>query len=274
MAQSDRSNLIWTNDIIITWHSWLVFSCIRSQWACCSIFKYLAFICCSSSQRTSETLHLPQLHVFRSARMWFINVIWGYSYVQQQYFLHAHSSMLWMYWQWQVSVLALTQQMQRSRSIPPRPNTLTLSGTLPCQPLWELSWQNIYNKKCKYITALLCTIHRIISHMRSITGNRLKYIVCSWAMLTDWSANRALSRSLSPSVVSLTAQTYSKTCEKVMQPHNFTCTLSFCFWKLRVQPWFVFWQHSTLQQQRYNRCVNADALSLIRSRSCFLILLS
>ncbi len=95
-------------------------------------------------QRTSETLHLPQLHLCRSATGWFMYAIWGYSYVlyvQQQYFLHACSSMLWMYWQKQVSVLALPQQQQHSRSIPPRPNTLTLSCTLPCQSLRELSWQ-------------------------------------------------------------------------------------------------------------------------------------
>ncbi len=48
LAQSDRSNSIWPNDIIIIWLSWLVFSCISSQWAHCSIFKHLAFICCSS----------------------------------------------------------------------------------------------------------------------------------------------------------------------------------------------------------------------------------
>ncbi len=88
-------------------------------------------------------------------------------------------------------------------------------------------------------------------------------------MLTDWSANRALSRSLSPSVVSLTAQTYSKTCEKVMQPHNFTCTLSFCFWKLRVQPWFVFWQHSTLSSN-----ATTDVLMLMLSLSFAVVVFS
>ncbi len=37
MVQSDRSNSVWHNDIIITWCSWLVL-CISSQWAsaCCS----------------------------------------------------------------------------------------------------------------------------------------------------------------------------------------------------------------------------------------------
>lgn len=46
--------------------------------------------------------------------MWVISCM---LYLEQQCFLLAHSSMLWMYWQ---------QQQQRSRSILPRPNTLTL----------------------------------------------------------------------------------------------------------------------------------------------------
>ncbi len=63
--------------IIITWHSWMVFSCIGSQWACCSTFKYMTSACCSSLQRASETLHLPQLHLYRSATRWFMYAIWG-----------------------------------------------------------------------------------------------------------------------------------------------------------------------------------------------------
>ncbi len=43
-------------------------------------------------------------------------------YVQQQYFLHAHRSMLWMYWQKQVGTTAAAA----------RQNTLTLPCTLPC----------------------------------------------------------------------------------------------------------------------------------------------
>ncbi len=40
---SSRTSLIWHNDIIITWHNWLVLSCIGSQSvALCSTFKYLA----------------------------------------------------------------------------------------------------------------------------------------------------------------------------------------------------------------------------------------
>ncbi len=78
MAHSDRSNSIWPNDIIITWHIWLVLSCIGSQWALCSTFKYMTSACCSSSQRASETLHLPQLHLYRSATRWFMYDIGGY----------------------------------------------------------------------------------------------------------------------------------------------------------------------------------------------------
>ncbi len=48
MAQSDRSNSVWHNDIIITWHSWLVLSCIGSQWAHCLTFKYMTSACCIS----------------------------------------------------------------------------------------------------------------------------------------------------------------------------------------------------------------------------------
>ncbi len=59
MAQSDRSNSVWSNDIIITWHSWLVLSWISSQWARCSTFKYMTSAHCSSLQSASETLHLP-----------------------------------------------------------------------------------------------------------------------------------------------------------------------------------------------------------------------
>lgn len=92
-------------------------------------------------------------------------------------------------------------------------------------------------------------------------------------MLTDWGVNSALSRSLSPSVVSLTAQTFSKTCEKVMQPHNFTCTLSASGSFGCSHDFFLAAFDS--QQQRYNRCVNADALShsqsFLFSYSSFLV---
>ncbi len=91
-------------------------------------------------------------------------------------------------------------------------------------------------------------------------------------MLTDWGVNRALSRSLSPSVVSLTAQTFSKTCEKVMQPHNFTCTL-FLLLEASGAAMIYFWQHSTLSSNATTDVLML-MLSLILSRSCFLIPLS
>ncbi len=37
-----------TNKKIITWHSWLVLSCIGSQWAFCSTFNNMTSACCSS----------------------------------------------------------------------------------------------------------------------------------------------------------------------------------------------------------------------------------
>ncbi len=44
--------------------------------------------------------------------------------MQQQYFLHAHSRVLWVY----CSSKSLALQQQRIRSILPRPNTLTLQN--------------------------------------------------------------------------------------------------------------------------------------------------
>ncbi len=88
-------------DIMMTSrHSWLVFSCIGRIWAHCSTFKYLANTCGSSLHRTSEP------STFSSSTC--IDLLWsdhvcyvGYScyMCSMQYFLHAHSSMLWMYWQ-------------------------------------------------------------------------------------------------------------------------------------------------------------------------------
>ncbi len=133
MAQSDRSNSIWHNDVMITWQSWLVLVVsaaneLAAQYS--NTWLVLAVACFRNHPP-------PQLHLYRSATGCFKYAVYGgYSYVlyvQQQYFLHAHSSMLWMYWQQQVSVY-----QQHSRSIPPRLNTLTLSCTLPCQSLWEL----------------------------------------------------------------------------------------------------------------------------------------
>ncbi len=52
-------NSIWHNDIIITWHSWLVLSCIGSQWAHCSIFKYMTSACCISCSMLQKPSTFP-----------------------------------------------------------------------------------------------------------------------------------------------------------------------------------------------------------------------
>ncbi len=141
MVQSDRSNLIWPNDIIITWHSWLALSCISSQWACCSTFKYSTSACSSSSQRALETLLLPQLHLYRSATRWFMYVIWGLFHVCYI----CSSSISYMLTAACCGCIGSSKSRsllcRSSRSIPARPNTLTLPCTLPCQSLRELSWQ-------------------------------------------------------------------------------------------------------------------------------------
>ncbi len=147
MALSDRSNSIWPNDIIITWHSWLVFSCISSQWAHCSIFKYLAFVCCRSSQLTSETLHLPQLHLYRSATGWFT---YAMGVIHMCYM--CSSSISYML----TAACCGCSKSQyllchSSRSIPPRPNTLTLSCTLPCNPSKSCHDRNIKKSVCLWI---------------------------------------------------------------------------------------------------------------------------
>ncbi len=75
-------------------------------------------------QRASETLHLPQLHMYRSASEWFMNAMGVISYV-----ICAAAVFLTCSQQHDVNLLALQQQL--SRSIPDqRPNTLTLSCTI------------------------------------------------------------------------------------------------------------------------------------------------
>ncbi len=94
--------IIWPNDIIITWHSWLVLSCIGSQWDLCSTFKYMTSACCSRSHCASESLHLPQLHLYRSATRWFMYALGGYfMYVMfaAAVFLTCSQQHVWMYWQ-------------------------------------------------------------------------------------------------------------------------------------------------------------------------------
>ncbi len=85
-------NSIWPNDIIITWHSWLVLSCIGSQWARWSTFKYMTSACCSCLQHASETLHLPQLHLYIFSTSWFMYAIGSSSFYL---FLHNKVNLLW-----------------------------------------------------------------------------------------------------------------------------------------------------------------------------------
>jgi len=50
---------------IILYRAQLIGSChISSQLSCCSTFKYLVSICCGCFRALSETLHLPQLHMY------------------------------------------------------------------------------------------------------------------------------------------------------------------------------------------------------------------
>ncbi len=142
MAQSDRSKLIWSNDIIITCYSWLVLSCIGSQWARCSTFKCLTSACSCSSQRASETLLLPQLHLYRSAMGWFMYAIWGLFHVcyicstsSISYMLTAEC--LWMHWQQQVSVHALSQKQIYSGKT--KYIKIVMYITMPIPP--RVSWQ-------------------------------------------------------------------------------------------------------------------------------------
>ncbi len=102
-------------------------------------------------QRTSETLHLTQLHLYSSATRWIMYAVWGYSYViyvNWQYFLHAVTCVLALASLGTCSRYLLYRSS--SRSILPRLNTLTLLCTLPCQSLRELSWQNIILPTCHY----------------------------------------------------------------------------------------------------------------------------
>ncbi len=80
----------------------------------------------------TESIFLPPLHLHRSATGWLhVCYIWGLFhmlFVQQRYFIHAHSSMFWMFG---ISMSRYTAYL--------RPSTLTLSCILPCENLRELS---------------------------------------------------------------------------------------------------------------------------------------
>ncbi len=134
MAHTDRSNSIWPNDIIITWHSWLVLYCIGSQWAFCSTFKYMTSACCSSLQRASETLHLPQLHLYRSATRWFMYAIGGYF----MYVIFAAAVFLTCSQQHVVDVLAVASL-----------------GTCSATAAAAAAVEQIYSAKTKYINIVM-----------------------------------------------------------------------------------------------------------------------
>ncbi len=135
MVQSNISNSIWHNGII-TCHIWLVFSCIGSQWARCSIFKYLA----SAFGSSCSTLKKPS--TFPSSTC--IGLLWG------DHIICAAAVFITCSQQHVVDVLAVVclgrllslLQQQCNRPNPPKPNTCILSCTLLCQSLQELSWQN------------------------------------------------------------------------------------------------------------------------------------
>ncbi len=131
-----EASLHWIQSKVLSWNSrwrsWLVlFRSAANELAAQHTNTYL--VLARALQKPSSFPSSTCIDMLRSDFMYIIQML----NVQKQYFSHAHSIMLWMYWQQQVSVLVLPQQC--SRSIPPRPNTKTLSHTLPCQTLWELS---------------------------------------------------------------------------------------------------------------------------------------
>ncbi len=143
LEQSDRSNSIWPNDIIIIWLSWLVFSCVSSQWAHCSVFKYLAFVWCSSWAahfRNPPPSPAPPVQIcYEGIHVCYMGLFMCYmcsssiSYMLTAACCGCIGSSNFLY---------LLGRSSSSRSIPPRPNTLTLSHILPSQSLRELSWLN------------------------------------------------------------------------------------------------------------------------------------
>ncbi len=111
--------------------------CISRQWACCSTFKYLASAFCSNC----STLQKPS--TFSSSTC--IDLLRGdWCMLYGGYFIYVmcNSSISYTLTSACCGYIGCSKsQQQRSRSIPPRPNTLTLSCTLPCQTLREFSWQ-------------------------------------------------------------------------------------------------------------------------------------
>ncbi len=93
---------VWTQSDIMTslfkWCRWLVSFCINSQWAFSSAFKHSASARCSSCSAFQKPSTFPSSTC--TDLLWgdFMHFIYrGYfiyvmQYVQQQYFLYAHSS--------------------------------------------------------------------------------------------------------------------------------------------------------------------------------------
>ncbi len=78
---------------LFTWCCWLVSFHISSQWACLT-FKYLTGACCSSVlQKPSISPSSTCIDLLRGDFMWYIWGLFPIYFVQQQSFLHAHSSM-------------------------------------------------------------------------------------------------------------------------------------------------------------------------------------
>ncbi len=94
------------------------FFCIISQWACCSVFKNLTSVCCSSCSMLQKPSTIPSSTCIDLLD---VSYMWGLFHV-----ISAAS----------VAVARLCS----SRSVLPRPNTWTFSFTLLCQTLQELSW--------------------------------------------------------------------------------------------------------------------------------------
>ncbi len=152
--------------------SWLVFSCISSQWAQCSIFKYLALVCCSSR----STLQKPS--TFPSSTC--IDLLWGDScmlYGGYSYGYMCSSSISYMLAAACCGCIVGSSKQQHSRSIPPRLNTWTFSCTLPCKSLRELSWQNLI---LRAILMLYFAILTFSSQFWLLFSQFCVYILPSW----------------------------------------------------------------------------------------------
>ncbi len=118
--------------------------CISSQWARCSTFKYLASACCSSCIALKKPSTFPSstcIDLLRGDSC----MLWGLFHICYM----CSSSISYMLTAGccgcigsRKSRYLVCYSNNISRSIPPRPNTLPLSCTLPCQSLRELSWQN------------------------------------------------------------------------------------------------------------------------------------